>query len=178
MTRKKRKMENAIAVNYQENRTGLLNYIKSKINRIEEAEDIVQDVYLQAMKSMNIAEPVENLFGWLFTVANNKIIDWYRKKSRHNVPLEEEHSLMEMLDIDENQHFDSQSKKMISNSIMKAIDKLSLEQKNVFIMHNIENRTFKEIAAVEDISINTALARNRYAILNLRKQLNDLKHYL
>lgn len=178
MKRKKRKMENALAVNYKENRTGLLNYIKSRINRLEEAEDIVQDVYLQAMKSMNIAEPIENLFGWLFTVANNKIIDWYRKKSRHNVPFEEEHSLMEMLDIDDNHHFDTHSKKMISDSIMKAIDSLPIEQKNVFIMHSIENRTFKEIAAVENVSINTALARNRYAVLNLRKQLSDLKHYL
>ena len=171
-------MENSLVVNYQENRTGLLNYIKSKINILEEAEDMVQDVYLQAMKSMNIAEPIENLFGWLFTVTNNKIIDWYRKKSRNNVPLQEENSLKEMLDIDDNQHFDPQSKKIISESIMTAIDNLPLEQKNVFIMHAIENRTFKDISKIEDISINTALARNRYAVLNLRKQLNDLRHYL
>ncbi|MBN2280888.1 MAG: RNA polymerase sigma factor [Candidatus Marinimicrobia bacterium] len=171
-------MENVIALNYQENRTGLLNYIKSKIDRLEEAEDILQDVYLQAMKSMNIAEPVENLLGWLFTVANHKIIDWYRKKSRHNIPLDEEHSIVEMLDIDDPQHLDSHSKKVISDSIMKAIDNLSTEQKNVFIMHHIENRSFREIAAIEDVSINTALARNRYAVQNLRRQIGDLKHYL
>ena len=178
MRKKKEKMDNSLVLNYQENRTGLLNYIKSRINRLEEAEDMVQDVYLQAMKSMNIAEPIENIFGWLFTVTNNKIIDWYRNKRRFNVPLEEEHSLMEMLDVDDNIHFDEQSKKMISKAILTAIDNLPMKQKNIFIMHAIENRTFKNIAKIEDISINTALARNRYAVINLRKQLSDLKHYL
>jgi len=168
-------MENTLAVNYQENRTGLLNYIKSRINKIEEAEDILQDVYLQAMKSMNIAEPIENLLGWLFTVANNKIIDWYRKKSRHNISLDENENLLEVADIHHEKKMDSHTKELISDSIMEAIDNLPIKQKNVFIMHAIENRTFKDIAKIEDASINTILARNRYAVQNLRKQLSQLK---
>ena len=164
-----------IAENYKNNRTGLFNYIKSKINRIEEAEDILHDVYLQAFKNIDVTEPVENILGWLFTVANNKIIDWYRKRSRNNVPLEEHHSLTEILDIDDQFNFDKYTREIVSKTIMNAIDKLPIKQKNVFIMHAIENKTFKEISIIENVSINTTLARNRYAIKNLKKQLIKLR---
>ncbi len=168
-------MEKILAENYYKNRTGLLNYIKSKVNQLEIAEDILHDVYLQAMNSLTVTEPVENLFGWLFTVANNKIIDWYRKKSRQTVPLEEYHTLKEIFAIDEGRDMDDQSRKIVTRAIMGAIEKLPMEQKNVFIMHVIEEKPFKEIAGIENVSINTVLARKRYAIKNLRKTLDTLK---
>jgi RNA polymerase sigma factor (sigma-70 family) len=168
-------MEKILAHNYQKNRTGLLNYIKSRISRIEEAEDILQDVYLQAMKSLNVAEPVENLFGWLFTVANNKIIDWYRKKNTKDFGDQENYNLREILNVDDNFVLDDHTRQTFSATILNAIDSLALPQKNVFIMHHIEEKTFREIAAIENVSINTVLARNQYAIKNLRKKLSVLK---
>lgn len=171
-------MKKILAKNYQENRSGLLSYIRSKIDQIEEAEDILQEVYIQAIKSLSVTEPIDNLLGWLFTVANNKIIDWYRKKSRRNLPIDETLNIENIFGSDENLQFDPYSKKIIIDKIMAAIEELPMEQKNVFIMNKIEEKSFREIAAIENISINTALARSRYAVKTLRKKLQNLQTYL
>ncbi len=160
---------------YQQEYSNLLSFAKSKMNRIEDAEDVIQDVFTKAFENLNSLEPVDNLIGWLYTVTRNRVIDWYRKKNNQTLSLDEKISFLELV---ENYHIpvkDNYSMELIYESIMDAVDELPDEQQAVFIMQAIEGMTFKEIAEIEDVSINTLLARKRYAVKFLRKRLSEMK---
>ncbi len=150
---------------------GLFAFIRSKIRSLEEAEDLLQEVYFQALSSLNVLEAVDNLTGWLYTVAKNKIIDWYRKKRLPTVsieePLENGFSLR-----------DKETREFVFQSIMKVIDELPEKQRYVFIQQVIEGKTFHELAEETGESINTLIARKRYAVQFLQGKLQEVKKFL
>ena len=82
-------MTDWIEQTYREERIKLLNFIKSKISDTEDAEDILHDVFLQAVRNVNVTQPIDNIMGWLFTVTRNRMIDWYRKKKYRTISLQE-----------------------------------------------------------------------------------------
>jgi len=163
-------------------RSGLFAFIRSKIHSLEESEDLVQEVYVQALSSMNALDAVDNLTGWLYTVAKNKIIDWYRKKRLATVsihePLENGFSITDMLAAEIPDAFDEATREFVLREIMYAIDELPLKQKYVFTQQVIEGKTFRELAEETGEPLNTLIARKRYAIQFLQNRLKEIRKLL
>jgi RNA polymerase sigma factor (sigma-70 family) len=128
-----------------------------------------------------VTEPIENLTGWLFTVARNKITDWYRKRrtlartdsqtdGAGDGPLNLEEVLFDPQDGPDRAYWRS----MVWSELAEALDGLPDEQRDVFVWHELEGRSFKEMADMTGASINTLLSRKRYALIALRAELQDL----
>ncbi|MBD3385585.1 sigma-70 family RNA polymerase sigma factor, partial [candidate division KSB1 bacterium] len=143
----------------------------------EDAEDILQDVYLQAMKHINALDAIDNLSGWLFRIARNKIIDRYRsKKTVISMDADDENgrSLHELLNLETDETLDEDTRDFVMQAIQEGIDELPQAQKSVFIAQVIEGKTFRQISEESGESINTLLARKRYAVQFLQKRLKFL----
>ncbi|MCX6137850.1 MAG: RNA polymerase sigma factor [Ignavibacteriales bacterium] len=160
-------------------RSRLLGFIRNRVQTDEDAEDILQDVFYQLLSSYSITEPIEQLSSWLFTVARNRIVDWYRKR-RHRgpVPLDDETGLPmnpEDFLFDPAQKPDEvYIRSLVWTELGEALDELPEEQREVFILHELEGRSFIEIAEITGESVNTLLSRKRYAVLYLREVLQEL----
>jgi RNA polymerase sigma factor (sigma-70 family) len=157
----------------------LFYFIRGRVNSDEDAEDILQDVWYQFSNVMN-SEPIEQTSAWLYRVARNRIIDKYRK--------EEPDSLEEMIGNDENSEFDFRELLLVGDEnpetehlrnlfweqLFAALDELPEEQKQVFVLNELEDISFNEIAGRTGEKINTLISRKRYAVLHLRKRLEQL----
>jgi RNA polymerase sigma factor (sigma-70 family) len=162
----------------------LLGFIRNRVSSSEEAEDILQDVFYQFVAGFDSIESLDRVTSWLFSVARNKIIDKYRRDSIR--PLRAEFasqagtdddspiSLQEILPDLGNTPEDAYLKEMLWDAIMDALDELPAEQREIFILNELEEKSFREISAETGVSINTLLSRKRYAILSLRKKLQKL----
>jgi len=162
----------------------LLSFIRNRVSTVEEAEDIMQDVFYQFVAGYETIESIDRVTSWLFSVARNKIIDRYRREAsrpkRADFGLSAGHdddaplTLQEILPDLGNTPEDSYLREAIWEAIMEALDDLPPEQRHVFIQNEIEERSFRDIAEETGVSINTLLSRKRYAILALRKRLQRL----
>ncbi len=172
-------MTQKIADSYRREHQGLLAFIRSKVRRNEDAEDILQDVFYQAVASVNVLEPVENLAGWLYAVAKNRIIDWYRKKKEPVLnPIVEQMTLQALVDDSEIRALDEHTRSLVMDALWEALEELPIEQRTVIVLQSIEGIPFREIAAIEGVPLNTLLARKRYAIHFLQKRLIELKQII
>ena len=160
-------------------RKRLFDFIRRRVRTEEDAEDIVQDVFYQLVASYSVTEPIEQLSAWLFTVARNKIIDWYRRRRPTGQHAENEQTgeplnLEEIL-FDPAQNPDEvYQRSLVWRELADALDEVPEEQREVFVMHELEGRSFKEIAEITGEPINTLLSRKRYAVLHLRESLQEL----
>ena len=153
----------------------LFYFIRGRVNTDEDAEDILQDVWYQFSNVMN-SEPIQQTSAWLYRVARNRIIDKYR---RHQ-PLEE------MFTDDEESEFDFREilltetpetahlRNLFWEQLFAALNELPEEQKQVFVWNELEDIPFTEIAERTGEKINTLISRKRYAVLHLRKRLEQL----
>lgn len=166
-------------------RAKLLSFIKSKVPAAEEAEDILQDVFFELIESRRLMKPVEKLASWLYTVARNKITDFYRKKKP--LSLEEEFSfsnddeplmLADILPAMENAPEDEMLKEAIFEMMEEALDELPENQSAAFIMNEIEGKALNEIAEETGVPLKTVISRKRYAVLYLRERLQTLYNEL
>lgn len=162
----------------------LLGFIRNRVSSMEEAEDILQDVFYQFVAGYETIESLDRVTSWLFSVARNKIIDRYRRDSSRpkradfalpagmddEAPL----TLQDILPDLGNTPEDAYLRDVIWDAIMDALDDLPAEQREIFILNEIEERGFREISEETGVSINTLLSRKRYAILSLRKRLQRL----
>lgn len=144
-----------------------------------DAEDILQDVFFQLVTSYSVTEPIERLTSWLFTVAKNKIIDWYRKRRTESLPIREDDvrgplTLEEILFDPTQNPEEVYARSLVWTELADALDELPEDQRRVFVMHELEGRGFKEIAEITGENMNTLLSRKRYAVLFLRERLQDL----
>ncbi|MFC2100864.1 RNA polymerase sigma factor [Bacteroidota bacterium] len=166
----------------------LLEFIKSRIPVIEDAEDLLQEVFYQFVRTYQNMEPIEMVSAWLYKVARNKITDLYRKKKtssisdiRVNIESSEEEESLSLFDIIPDMS-DNPDDVMINNLIMEelenALEDLPEEQKAVFIMHEFEDKSYREIAELTGKPLNTLISRKRYAILYLRERLQQLYNEL
>ena len=157
----------------------LLAFIRRRVRTEEDAEDILQDVVYQLLTSYSVTEPIEKLTAWLFAAARNKIIDWYRKR-RPMVSLSnsaEESGPINLEDIlfDPGQNPDEVfARSLVWTELATALEEIPPEQREVFVRHELEGRSFKNIAEETGVGINTLLSRKRYAVLYLRERLLDL----
>lgn len=162
----------------------LLGFIRNRVSSVEEAEDILQDVFYQFIAGYDTIESLDRVTSWLFSVARNKIIDRYRRDASRpkrtdlglykgaddDAPL----TLQDILPDLGNTPEDAYLRDVIWDAIMDALDELPADQREIFILNEIEERSFRDIAEERGLSINTLLSRKRYAILALRKKLQRL----
>jgi RNA polymerase sigma factor (sigma-70 family) len=162
----------------------LLSFIRNRVSSVEEAEDILQDVFYQFVAGYETIESLDRVTSWLFSVARNKIIDRYRRDSVRpqktdfgfqtgmddDAPI----TLQEILPDFGNTPEDALLRETMWDAIMEALDELPAEQREIFILNEIEERSFREIAEETRVSINTLLSRKRYAIMALRKRLQKM----
>ena len=165
---------------YRNERSSLLGFIRSRTGSLEEAEDLLQDVFFQAIRAASVTEPIENIVGWLYTIARNKIIDRYRRK-RNTVSLQQEREelTLEELLTDSGINIEKEViRRAVMDALIEALEELPPEQRDAFIQQAIEGRTFREISASTGIPLNTLIARKSYAVRFLRKRLHDLKEII
>ena len=160
-------------------RPKLLNFIRRRVKTDEDAEDILQDVFYRLVTSYSVTEPIEELTSWLFRAARNRIIDWYRKRKadpfstldlEESLPVRLEEILFDP-EVDPDTLF---ARSRVWTELSDALDELPDRQREVFVLHELEGKTFKEIAEITGELVNTLLSRKRYAILTLRERLQDL----
>jgi RNA polymerase sigma factor (sigma-70 family) len=157
----------------------LRNFIRRRVPDATEAEDILQDVFFEYVEAYRLPEPIEQVGAWLFRVARNRIIDRFRKKREVQLPElagdeGEEHWLDEVLPSPEGGPEAAYARRVLLEELLAALEELPKEQRDVFIAHELEGRSFKELAAEGGAAVNTLLARKRYAVLHLRKRLQTI----
>jgi RNA polymerase sigma factor (sigma-70 family) len=163
----------------------LSNFIRNKVASAEDAEDILQETFYQLTENFSVLEPIEKVAAWLFKVASNKITDLYRKKKTDSLETIAANTSRGNDDGDETDaeelflmpsilEEDSYTRGVIMDAIEEALNELPKEQRDVFVMYEIEDKSFKEIAAITGESVNTLLSRKRYATAYLRERLIDL----
>ncbi len=150
------------------------NFIRTRVGDAAEAEDILQDVFYEFVEEYRLPESIEQASAWLFRVARNRIIDRFRKKKE--VPIsetgdEEDYRLDLALPSPDAGPEAEYARAVLLDALRQALDELPEAQREVFVEHELEGRSFKEIAAQSGVAINTLLARKRYAVLHLREQL-------
>lgn len=157
----------------------LRNFIRRRVPDTNEAEDILQDVFFEYVEAYRLPEPIEQVGAWLFRVARNRIIDRFRKKREVQLPelpgdADGERWLEEVLPSPEAGPEAAYAHGVLLEELYAALEELPKEQRDVFIAHELEGRSFKEMAAASGISSNTLLARKRYAVLHLRARLQTI----
>jgi RNA polymerase sigma factor (sigma-70 family) len=157
----------------------LRNFIRRRVPDANEAEDILQDVFFEYVEAYRLPEPIEQVGAWLFRVARNRIIDRFRKKREvalPEMPGEEEdgHWLEEVLPSADACPEAAYARSVLLEELFAALEELPREQRDVFIAHELDGRSFKELAAEKNVAVNTLLARKRYAVLHLRARLQTI----
>jgi len=145
----------------------LRSFIRRRVADPRDAEDVLQDVLAALVEANQLLMPIEHVTGWLFRVARNRITDLFRRKRPE--PLEFE-DVLPSPDAGPDAVYERQ---LLLEALEDALAALPDEQRDVFIQHEIEGRSFKDIAAETGVNVNTLLSRKRYAILRLRELLRD-----
>ena len=173
--------ENSVAQAFSKYRDRLLKFIRSRVRALEDAEDIVQEVFYQYMRVNDLANPVEQTAAWLYRAARNKIIDSYRKKEAipfsalANAESDEDVSdIIDMLSCDETTPETAALSALVWEEIEAALAELPKEQRDIFIQTEMEGLPVKEIAEMTGVQVNTLLSRKHYAVIFLRKRLREV----
>ncbi|MGC2049806.1 MAG: RNA polymerase sigma factor [Gallionella sp.] len=168
-----------IAETVSRERGRLGNFIRRRVPDASEAEDILQDVFYEFVAAYRLPEPIEQVGAWLFRVARNRIIDRFRKKKEEPFPDvsgegDEGTWLDEVLPSADAGLEAAYARAVLLEELTAALAELPEDPRAVFIAHELEGRSFKELAAESGVGINTLLARKRYAVLHLRGTLKTI----
>jgi RNA polymerase sigma factor (sigma-70 family) len=166
-----------IAEALERDESRLRGFIRRRVPDRSEVEDVLQDVFFELTAAYRLAQPIDQVGAWLFRVARNRITDLFRKKRPE--PLrgtddEDAVGLEDLLPSPDAGPDAIYARKVLLEELAEALEQLPPEQRDVFLAHEVEGRTFKELAAETGISINTLLARKRYATLHLRRSLQAI----
>lgn len=159
----------------------LRNFIRRRVPDPLHAEDILQDVFYKLVEANRLLMPIEHVTGWLFRVARNRITDLFRKKkpqSLEDATVESESGeLLQIEDLLPSPEAGPEAayvRNMLLEELEIALEELPDEQREVFVGHELEGRSFKEMAEETGVSVNTLLSRKRYAVLHLRERLRSI----
>jgi len=159
----------------------LRNFIRRRVPDPRDAEDILQEVFYELVEANRLLMPIEHITGWLFRVARNRITDLFRKKTPESfsdtVIPDEDGEPLQIEDLLPSPYAGPEAlyaRRMLLEELELAIDELPQEQREVFVAHELEGRSFKEMAAETGVSVNTLLSRKRYAVLHLRERLRSI----
>jgi RNA polymerase sigma factor (sigma-70 family) len=175
-----REQDLRIAETVERERSRLRNFVRERVADPSDVEDILQDVFFEFVEAYRLTKPLEQAGAWLFRVARNRIIDRFRKKRpallqdlRGASDDGEMLSLEELLPSPDAGPEAAYARGVLLEELEAALEELPDEQREVFIAHEIEGKSFKELSAETGVSVNTLLSRKRYAVLHLREQLQS-----
>jgi len=162
-------------------RSRLGNFIRHRVGDQTDAEDILQDVFHEFVEAYRLPAPIEHASAWLFHVARNRIVDRFRKKKEEplqpSADPDDEASEVRLdlalpaLDAGPEAAY---ARSLLLKALQQALDELPENQREVFVAHELEGSSFKEMAARSGVAVNTLLARKRYAVLHLRARLQTV----
>ena len=163
----------------QRERSRLLNFIRRHAPDPADAEDILQDVFYRLVEANRLLMPIEHVTGWLYRVARNRITDLFRKKEPENfsdIDVNDEDSLPfeDLLPSPDAGPEAAYVRTLLLEELQRALAELPKDQREVFIAQEFEGRSFRQIADETGVSVNTLLSRKRYAVLHLRKRLQQV----
>ena len=177
MTERDRQISDVIA----EERFRLRNFIRKRVPNEADVEDLLQDVFYELVEANRLLMPIEHMTGWLFRVARNRIIDLWRKKKPEtfsdSAVEDEDGELLQLEELLPSPEAGPEAlyvRGVLLEELELALDELPDEQREVFVAHELEGRSFKELSAETGVSVNTLLSRKRYAVLHLREQLQGI----
>jgi RNA polymerase sigma factor (sigma-70 family) len=166
--------EQALTSAVKIHRRTLLSRISRRIRDQAEAEDITQEVFEEFFEFYDLNLAIESLGAWLFTVAQNKVLDRFRRKKTESNYRERTLDESPMRLTADDAPDEAWSNAHLRGEIREALALLPIEQRDVFVQHELAGKSFQEISKATGVSINTLLARKRYAILFLRTQLKEI----
>ncbi len=162
-------------------RERLRSFIRRRVRDAQDAEDVLQDVFAELVEAERLMRPVDEIGAWLYRVARNRITDLFRKKRPESfsdtAPVGENGERLRLEDLLPSPEAGPDAlyaRQVLLEELEAAIEELPEEQREVFVAHELEGRSFKEMAAETGVSINTLLSRKRYAVLHLRERLQDI----
>ncbi len=156
----------------------LRRFIQRRVADAGDAEDLLQEVFYEFVEAVRLLTPIEQVGAWLFRVARNRIIDRFRKREPEelrDVSIDDQtFALDELLPSPDAGPEALFARGVLLDEIDAALEELPEEQRDVFVAHELEGRSFKELAAETGVSINTLLSRKHYAVVHLRRRLRDI----
>jgi RNA polymerase sigma factor (sigma-70 family) len=177
MTEQDRRISETVA----EHRSRLRDFIRRRVPDPSEAEDIVQEVFCELVEANRLLMPIDHVTGWLYRVARNRITDLFRKKKPANfsgaAEEDEDGALKQLEDLLPSPDAGPEAlyaRKALLDELESALDELPREQREVFVAHELEGRSFKELSAESGVGVNTLLSRKRYAVMHLRQRLQSI----
>ena len=181
LERMAREQDRRIAEVVKREQSRLLNFIRRRVPDPRDAEDILQDVFYELVEANRLLMPIEHVTGWLFRVARNRITDLFRRKTPEPfgdtaVADEDEEPLRfdDLLPSPDDGPDAVYARRVLLEELELAVDELPEEQRDVFVGHELEGRSFKEMAAETGVGVNTLLSRKRYAVRHLRARLQSI----
>jgi RNA polymerase sigma factor (sigma-70 family) len=162
-------------------RSRLRNFIRKRVSGEADVEDLLQEVFYELVKANRLLMPIDYVTGWLFRVARNRITDLFRKKKAETfsdaVIEDEDGELLQIEDLLPSPDAGPEAlyaRHVLLDELNFALEELPAEQREVFVAHELEGRSFKELSKESGVSVNTLLSRKRYAVLHLRQRLQSI----
>ncbi len=166
-------------------RPRLLNFVRRRVANEADVEELVQDVFAELVEANRLLMPISYVTGWLFQVARNRIIDLFRRKRPVNFSdaavAGDEGERIELEDLLPSPDAGPDAlylRGVLEQELEEALEELPQAQRDVFVAHELEGRSFRELAAETGVPLNTLLARKRYAVLHLRRRLKGIHDQL
>jgi RNA polymerase sigma factor (sigma-70 family) len=165
----------------QREQSRLRNFIRRRVPDPRDADDILQEVFYELVEANRLLMPIEHVTGWLFRVARNRISDLFRKKKPESFSdvavADEDDEPLQFEDLLPSPDAGPEAlyaRNALLDELELALDELPEDQREVFVAHELEGRSFKEMATATGVSVNTLLSRKRYAVLRLRERLQNV----
>jgi RNA polymerase sigma factor (sigma-70 family) len=171
-----------IAETVRQEQPRLRNFIRKRVADEDDADDVLQDVFYELVEAYRLMKPVEQVGAWLFRVARNRIIDRFRKKKaeplvHENVPAQNQEEVLgweDLLPSPDGGPEAVYARSILLDELDAALGELPEDQRDVFLAHEVEGRSFKDLAAETGVTVNTLLSRKHYAVLHLRRRLQAI----
>lgn len=163
-------------------RDRLRSFIRKRVDDAVDVEDILQDVFYELVETYRLMKPIEQVTAWLFKVARNRIVDFFRKKKPDASTDEpaipggggDTPSIADFLPSPDAGPDAEYARNLLLEELELALGELPEEQRDAFVANELEGRSFKEISAATGIGVNTLISRKHYAVMHLRRRLRDV----
>jgi RNA polymerase sigma factor (sigma-70 family) len=158
----------------------LRSFIRRRVLDTSDAEDVLQDVFYELISAYRMMKPVEQMGAWMFRVARNRVTDLFRRRKTMSLqePVGEEEDVATLEDLLPSPDAGPDAlfaRQVLMEALEEALEELPQNQREVFVAHEVMGRSFKELSEEMGVGVNTLLARKRYAVLQLRRRLGELK---
>jgi RNA polymerase sigma factor (sigma-70 family) len=181
LERMAREQDQRIADVVEREQSRLRDFIRRRVPDPRDAEDILQDVFYELVEANRLLMPIDHVTAWLFRVARNRITDLFRKKKPESFSggavADEDDERLQLVDLLPSPDAGPEAlyaRHVLLDELALAVDELPDEQREVFVAHELEGRSFKAMAAETGVSMNTLLSRKRYAVRHLRERLQSV----